>query len=108
MEKASRPEIDIEQLRKDIYQEELNVQNYLNESNNMKYLIFISVICMIFFLFMSKFITASIFFVIGFMCLRKYNRAIGMAEIHNGVRKFLQMILIQEQTGEDVFKKILS
>jgi hypothetical protein len=31
-----------------------------------------------------------------------------MIEVHNAIQSFLRMLLIQEQTGEDVFKNIVA
>lgn len=107
MEHSKKNVIDIESLKNDIIEQEMLMNKYIKEANNMFYLIIVSTICSICFLLLSKFIFSAIFFILGFLCLRRYNKSIGMAEIHNGLRKFLKMILLQEQTGEDVIRKLL-
>lgn len=99
--------INIEDLKKDIQEQEELRQKFVKEANNMFYIIVVCICLMIYSLIIHKYILASSFFLIGFMCLRKYNKAIGLVEVHTGIMKFLKLLLIQEQTGEDVFKGIV-
>lgn len=99
--------INIEDLKRDIAEQEQLALNCVKEANNMFYCIIISVILFIYTLIISKFIFSGIFLVIGFLCIRRYNKTIGKIEVHNAIQKFLKLLLIQEQTGEDVFKNIV-
>jgi hypothetical protein len=99
--------INIEEIKRDIQEQEEFTLKYVKEANNMFYLIIISVILFIYNLIVLNFIISSAFFVIGFLCLRRYNKTIGMIEIHTAIQKFLKMLLIKEQTGEDNFKNII-
>lgn len=105
--KTKSQEIDIEALKKDIIEQEILMNKCIKEANNMFYLMILSALFSICFLLMSKFIISGCFFILGFLCLRKYNYSTGMAQVHNGLRKFLKMLLVYEQTGEDVFKHII-
>lgn len=99
--------INIEELKRDIAEHEDIALNYIKEANNMFYFAVICVILFIFNLITANFIIASAIFVVGFLCVRRYNKLVGMIEVHNAIHKFLKLLLIQEQTGEDVFKNIL-
>jgi hypothetical protein len=99
--------INIDDLKRDIEEQEGLSQKFINEANNMYYLVVVSICLFIYSLVIGNYILSISFFLIGFMCLRRYNKCIGMAEVHNGIMKFLKMLLIQEQTGEDVFKNIV-
>jgi hypothetical protein len=99
--------INIEEIKRDIQEQEEFTLKYIKEANNMFYLIIVSVILFVYNLIVLNFIISSAFFVIGFLCLRRYNKSIGMIEVHNAIQSFLRMLLIQEQTGEDVFKNIV-
>lgn len=99
--------IDIEQLKKDIEHHESLKVRFIKESNYMIYFVIVLTILSIFGLFMSKFLLSGSFFIFAFLSFRRYNILIGKAEIHTSIMKFLKTLLIQEQTGEDVFKNIV-
>jgi len=100
--------INIDDLKRDIEEQEGLSQKFISEANNMYYLVIVSTCLFIYSLVIGNYILSASFFLIGFMCLRRYNKCIGMAEVHNGIMKFLKVLLIQEQTGEDVFKNIIN
>lgn len=104
---AKEININIEDLKKDIQEQENLRQEFIEKANNMFYLVIISVCLFIYTLIVSKYILSISFFFIGFFCLRQYNKAVSMAEVHTGIMKFLKLLLIQEQTGQDVFKSIV-
>jgi hypothetical protein len=99
--------INIEELKRDIAEQEEMALKYLKEANNIFYFAVICVIMFIYSLVIANFIVASAFFVVGFLSVRRYNKLVGMIEVHNAIQSFLRMLLIQEQTGEDVFKNIV-
>lgn len=107
MENSNRTPVSIETLRKDINEQEELMNKFINKANKIFPLIIISVLLAIFSLIYSKFLLSSCFFIFAFIMVRMYNQSKGMAEVHNGLRKFLKMLLIQEQTGEDQFSKII-
>lgn len=107
MENSNRTPVSIETLKNDIIKQEELMNKFINKANKIFPLIIISVLFAIFSLFFSKYLLSSCFFVFAFFLLRMYNQSIGMAEVHNGLRKFLKMLLIQEQTGEDQFSRLI-
>lgn len=101
-------QIDINQLKKDIEHHQNLRSRFIKESNHMLFFIAISLICIIYGLFASKFIFAFCLFIFAFLCVRRYNVCIDKAEVHTGIMKFLKALLIEEQTGEEVFKNIVT
>lgn len=104
---AKEININLEDLKKDIQEQENLRQEFIEKANNMFYLIIVSICLFIYALIVSKYLLSICFFFIGFICLRQYNKAVSMAEVHTGIMKFLKLLLIQEQTGEDVLKNIV-
>lgn len=99
--------VNIEDLKKDIAEQEELTLKCKKEANVVFYLVIVSLIMMVYNLFLSSFIIAGAFLVIGFLCIRRYNKMIGLIEIHTAIQKFLKMLLLKEQTGEDNFKNII-
>jgi capsule polysaccharide export protein KpsE/RkpR len=100
--------INIEELKRDIAEQEEMALKCLKEANNIFYFAVICVIMFIYSLIIANLVVASAFFVVGFLSVRRYNKLVGMIEVHNAIQSFLRMLLIQEQTGEDVFKNIVA
>jgi len=99
--------INLDDLKRDIEEQETLRMKFIKEANNCYYLVIVCVCLFLYFLVIGSYIVAASAFILGFMCLRRYNQCIGIAEVHTGIMKFLKMLLIQEQTGEDVFKNIV-
>jgi hypothetical protein len=100
--------VNIDNIKKDIAEQEHFIN--MSKKKSEAYLAlcitsFLTFICSVFF---SHLLICIGFFTISFLCLRGYNKSIGQLEVHMSIKKFLKMVLIQEQTGEDVFKSIVS
>lgn len=91
---------DIASLREEINQNELIIENYLKTANNMKHMAIGSVLLSIFFFTIGSHVSGFLGLFLGFLCVRKYNRSVGMAEVYNGVTKFLKFMLRREVTGD--------
>lgn len=107
MTMEKKAQIDIGELKNDIEHHTNLKSRFVKESNYMLFLISISIICFVYGLCVSKFIFSSLILIVGFLCIRRYNICIDKAEVHSGIIRFLKALLVQEQTGEDVFKKIV-
>lgn len=92
--------IDVVALRSEIEQNEEIIVNYLRTANNMKWLGTSTFFVAILFFIAGGTLSGSLCLFLSFLCLRKYNRSIGMAEIHNAVTKFLKFVLHREITGD--------
>jgi hypothetical protein len=62
----------------------------------------------IFLFIIGNTISGYIGLVLAFLCLRKYNRSVGMAEVYNAVTRFLKFTLHQEITGETNLEAFLA
>lgn len=92
---------DVMSLREEISQNEQIILDYLNTARNMKSMaIFSTILALVFFVYGSYYTGGGALF-LGFLCIRKYNKSIGMAEVYNGVTKYLKLVLQREVTGDD-------
>lgn len=91
---------DITSLREEIDQNEQIIDNYIRTANNMKWMGIGAVILSVFFFFAGSMLSSIGGLLLAFMCLRKYNRSIGMAEVYFGVTKYLKFVLQREITGD--------
>ena len=107
MNNSTRTPLTVETLKKDIIEQEELMNKFINKAKKIFSLMIITGLFALFLLMSSKFIFSGCFFILALLLLRMYNQSISMAEVHNGLRKFLKMLLIQEQTGEDQFARIV-
>lgn len=99
---------DVVSLRKEIEKNEGIILNYLQTAHNMKFMGFGALLFSIFLFIIGSVLSGFIGLVLAFLCLRKYNRSIGMAEIYNGATKFLKFMLHREITGDTSLPGFLS
>lgn len=99
--------VNIADIKKDIEEQEHFIK--ISKKKSEAYLLMCIIAFAIFIcsIFIFKIMISLGFFIIGFLCIRGYNKTIGQLEVHTSIQKFLQMLLIQEQTGQDVFKSII-
>lgn len=93
--------LSIQDLRREISENESLVEDYLVTAQNMKWLAIGAGILSVIFFFIGSVFSGITAFVLCFMCVRKYNRSRGMAQIHFGITRFLKFMLHREITGDD-------
>lgn len=92
-------DLNISFLEQEINANEYIIDNYLKLARNMKWMA-LGTTCLSLFLFLFGSVLSGIIgLFLAFMCVRKYNKSIGMAEVYFGVTKFLKFILQSEITG---------
>lgn len=91
---------DINSLREEINQNEQIIQNYLKTAYNMKWMAIGTVALSVVLFLLGSTLSGFGGLVLAFICLRKYNRSRGMAEVYFGVTKFLKYMLQREITGD--------
>lgn len=100
--------LSIQDLRREISENESLVENYLVTAENMKWFAIIAGAFSIIFFINESVFSGIVGLVLCFLCVRKYNRSMGMAEIHNGITKFLKFMLHHEITGDTSLPGFLS
>jgi hypothetical protein len=88
--------ISIEELRKGIEENQALFESYLTTAYNMKWMAIGSGTLSIVFFVLGSVFSGIGFLVLCFFSVRKYNQFMGMAEVHHGVKKFLQFMLNYE------------
>jgi hypothetical protein len=91
---------DVISLRNEITENEEIIDNYLKTAQNMKWLGMGTLLLSVFFFFAGSILSGIGGLVLAFLCLRKYNQSMGMAEVYFGVTKFLKYMLEREITGD--------
>lgn len=91
---------DVASLRNEITQNEEIIDNYLKTAQNMKWMGMGTLLLSVFFFFAGSMLSGIGGLILAFLCLRKYNQSMGMAEVYFGVTKFLKYMLQREITGD--------
>lgn len=91
---------DTDSIRREIAQNEIIIQDYLKTARNMKVIGTLTFMVAVLFFFLANVISGSICLVMAFICLRKYNRSVGMAEVYSGITKFLKLMYRKEVSGD--------
>lgn len=94
-------DFNVEKLKKEIEEHEVLTSKFIQRSKTMLFLTVLSLTLMIIAALIQSYWSSALLFVMAFITFREYNKAIGNAEIHNGIKKFLSFILIREVTGDD-------
>lgn len=91
---------DIDSLKREITENEKIINDYLTTARNMKWMAIATACVSVAFLLAGSIVSGIAGLVLSFICVRKYNRSLGMAEVYFGVTKFLKYILQREITGD--------
>lgn len=91
---------DVSSLRNEITQNEEIIDNYLKTAQNMKWMSIGAALFSVALFIYGNAISGFGGLVLAFICLRKYNRSRGMAEVYFGVTKYLKFMLQREITGD--------
>lgn len=87
-------------LKNEITENEEIIDNYLKTAQNMKWMGMGTLLLSVFFFFVGSMLSGIGGLALAFLCLRKYNQSMGMAEVYFGVTKFLKYMLQREITGD--------
>ena len=90
----------ISSLKEEIDANEQLIDGYLKTAENMKWMAIGAVSLSLFFFIIGSVASGFIGTFLGFLCVRKYNKSIGMAEVYFGVTKYLKFVLQREITGD--------
>ena len=93
-------EYSISSLKEEISANEQIIDSYLKKARNMKWMAIGAVSLSLVFLIVGNTFSVFASLFLGFLCVRKYNKSIGMAEVYFGVTKFLKFMLQREVTGD--------
>lgn len=91
---------DANSLKVEIELNEVIIDKYLKTAQNMKMIGIPTVLLAVFLFMKSGMLLGFTCLFMAFLCLRKYNQSIGMAEVYYGVTKFLKMMYQREVTGD--------
>lgn len=100
MDNQENAALEIENLKKEIQQEEDLMNKSLSKYKSLGLVCIVNILAFVYLLFMHLYLLSALFFVAILISIRERNKALFMAEFHNGARKFLTQFLLSEQTGD--------